>query len=97
MLTRVLLVVVLVGALVSLTPLAYADPLDPVWIPGIWDDDDQDNAVTLATSGVHGVTASWVDVGQPSLIVVARVLPQDPRAVVGTDLGLVQSRAPPSI
>lgn len=94
---RFCLVMALLGGLVSLTPLAYANPPDPVWISGIYDDDDQDDVVTLATSGSHAVTGPRADVCRPPLIVVARVLPQAPGAVVGTDLGAFQSRAPPSI
>jgi len=95
--TRFCLVIALLVGLLSLTPLAYASPPDPVWISGIYDDDDQDDVVTLATSGSHASTASLVDVCRPPLIVVARVLPQAPGAVVRIDLSAFQSRAPPSI
>src|SRR5262245_35179555 len=42
-----LLVVLLACALIGLTPLAYADPPDPLWITGCWDDDDCDNVVVV--------------------------------------------------
>src|SRR5262245_62646682 len=44
--TRVLAGLV-VCALIGLTPLAYADPPDPLWIFGYWDDDDFDNVVVV--------------------------------------------------
>jgi len=34
----------------GLTPLAYADPPDPTWIFGYWDDDDFDDVVGYVTS-----------------------------------------------
>jgi hypothetical protein len=40
----------LLGVLVLLTPLAYCTPPDPVWINGVFDDDDNDNGVFLVTS-----------------------------------------------
>ena len=96
MLARRGLILLLLACIVGLAPLAYADPPDPVWIPGVWDDDDQDDAILQATSGYHGITTSWVEVGRPPLIVVATVLPCDPFGVNGVDLGPVQSRAPPT-
>jgi hypothetical protein len=44
------LVTALVTVLVALTPLAYADPPDPTWVTGFFDDDDNDNGVFLITS-----------------------------------------------
>ena len=36
---------VLAGLIALLAPLAFADPPDPTWIGGYWDDDDFDNVV----------------------------------------------------
>lgn len=41
---------VLVGAFLALRALAFADPPDPSWIAGFWDDDDYDDVVILVTS-----------------------------------------------
>jgi hypothetical protein len=46
------LLVVLLVALVAVTPLAYATPPDPVWFSGFFDDDDNDNGVFLVTSSL---------------------------------------------
>ena len=44
-------VALLVVALVlGLTPAAYADPPDPTWIGGYWDDDDFDTVVVFIAS-----------------------------------------------
>jgi hypothetical protein len=49
-LSRTVLVLVLVALMLTLTPLAYADPPDPTWITGLWDDDDFDDVVGYITS-----------------------------------------------
>jgi len=36
--------------LILLTPLTYLEPPDPLWIGGIWDDDDSDAIVVLVRS-----------------------------------------------
>jgi hypothetical protein len=48
--SRTVLVLVLVALILTLTPLAYADPPDPTWITGLWDDDDFDDVVGYITS-----------------------------------------------
>jgi len=47
---RRLIMVALLGALACLRTLAYADPPDPTWIAGFWDDADFDDVVILITS-----------------------------------------------
>ncbi len=42
------------GALVSLTLLAYASSPDPLWIEGAYDGDDADDVVEAATSMAGG-------------------------------------------
>ena len=34
---------------ITLAPLAYATPVDPLWIPGIYDEADQDDVIGLLT------------------------------------------------
>jgi len=41
------LVGVTVCLLAVIAPLSYADPPDPLWIGGYWDDDDFDNVVVF--------------------------------------------------
>src|SRR2546425_9356830 len=45
-----LLMLTLIGALVCVRTLAYADPPDPTWIEGFWEDDDYDDVVFYTTS-----------------------------------------------
>ena len=44
---RGLVALVLVGLILWLTPAAYADPPDPTWLGGYWDDDDFDTVVVF--------------------------------------------------
>lgn len=43
-------ILLLTALLLTLTPLAYADPPDPTWVLGFWDDDDFDDVVGYITS-----------------------------------------------
>jgi len=47
--SRVLLLLIACFIL-GLTPLAFADPPDPTWLGGYWDDDDFDNVVVFLLS-----------------------------------------------
>ena len=57
---RQALVVLVVGLLLSLVPLAHSSPPDPTWMPGVWDNGDYDDIVTLVTSG-SGLIDAAVD------------------------------------
>src|SRR5215470_17572174 len=45
-------ILVLAASMLMLTPLAYADPPDPTWLSGYWDDDDFDDVVGYVTSAI---------------------------------------------
>ena len=45
----------LVSLLAILTPMAWASPVDPSWIKGVYDDGDHDDVVTYLTSNAVGV------------------------------------------
>lgn len=49
-LARRLLVLALLAIVVVLPFAAYADPLDPTWAGGYWDDDDFDYVILLVTN-----------------------------------------------
>ena len=44
------LLLLLAFLVLVLTPLAFADPPDPTWLGGYWDDDDFDNVVVVLLS-----------------------------------------------
>lgn len=80
--------------LAALAPLACADPPDPSWIAGFWDDDDYDWAVVMVT-GTSAVVDVAANVAGPSWSAVALATsPATPAtALVPTDSTF--SRAPP--
>jgi len=47
---RAALALTLLGCLALLAPLAYANPSDPTWVSGVFDDADLDVIVGLITS-----------------------------------------------
>jgi hypothetical protein len=68
MMTVVLSLRRLVGLLVilvvaALTPLAYADPPDPTWVDGFWDDDDYDSVVVMILGASGIVNQALPDAG----------------------------------
>jgi hypothetical protein len=85
----------LVGVIVTLTPMAYASPPDPSWIRGLYDAGDFDDVVLLLTSGVGVVEPfplAGVDTAQ---IARDRVAPADALSVAAPVLSTDRSRAPP--
>ena len=53
---RWLFVVVLIGLLLVLNPMAFASPPDPSWLGGFWDDADFDDVI-LHLTGCPAVSA----------------------------------------
>jgi len=74
----------LVAALLAgLVPAAYADPPDPTWIGGFWDDDDFD---TVIETGVDA---------EPFLVWIAGVDASSPDFVPSPLRNTSRPRAPP--
>jgi len=80
---------------VALPALAYASPPDSLWIPGIYDDADYDDVVSLATSAPGDVApAPPTDVqANPPLVGSVPGLAQTEPHAPGPSAGW--SRAPP--
>jgi hypothetical protein len=88
--------VLLVAALVSfaLGVTASADPPDPSWVSGFWDDDDQDSAI-IAILAMRAVVAS-VDLSLPTFLHIERfVAVPIGLGIVAPVSASVESRAPP--
>ena len=49
---RVVVIGLLVGAMLALTPLAQASPPDQTWIPGLYDNADYDDVVRAVTGAI---------------------------------------------
>ena len=85
---------VLVALVVGITPAAYAEPPDPSWIGGYWDDDDFDNVVVFIASACAITVLCTVDAG-PLWAPVARVAPCEPNAAPAPLCSVAYARAPP--
>ena len=47
----------LLGLIIALTSMAWASPIDPSWIKGIYDDGDFDDVLSHLTSGTSAIPA----------------------------------------
>ncbi len=82
-------------SLALLLALAYASPPDPSWIPGIYDDADYDDVVTLVMASTGNVaTATPVD-SRPTASLVERVPPFTDHIAVAPSHSASPPRAPP--
>ena len=93
---RVVLALFLIGAIVSLTPLAQASPPDPSWIKGVYDDDDFDNVVISVTSAVSAVELAPLLGLAPTEVVLGFVTPAGEGQTFLASAAVFQVRAPPS-
>ena len=76
-------------------PLAYASLPDPLWIPGIYDDDDQDEVIVAAANTVGSVDGLPAGPAAPTCVGDCRVFDRDasePSSAVASSL---HGRAPP--
>ena len=86
----------LVGVMMTLTPLAYAGPPDPTWIAGLYDNGDYDDVVLIVTAGAELVeTTPPHDLGL-MLTVAELVLPADESRPPALALPSNSARAPPT-
>jgi hypothetical protein len=83
-----------IGVIAVLAPLAYADPPDPSWIDGIWDDDDYDGVVVMVLSASGIVDIALVSCG-PVWSTVDSVPPLAVRATPAPVDDTATPRAPP--
>jgi hypothetical protein len=90
---RGIFAVALAILLVGLAPLAYAEPPDPTWLGGYWDDDDFDTVVAFVTSatavfaspvvhdfGLLSISDDRVELTEPSARSILLQTPSGPRA-----------------
>ena len=90
------LVLLLVGAMVPLAPLAYASPPDPGWIAGFWDNGDYDDVVLLATSAVGTADAHPPYPTMSAAVITASVSAPDESLLSTRPLSSWHTRAPPA-
>jgi hypothetical protein len=91
---RASIVVLLLGALLSLAPLAHASPPDATWIPGFYDNADYDDVVLAVTSAVTVCESAVVDPVGPATLCLDLILASEPRTVSPQPLKSVSTLAP---
>jgi hypothetical protein len=90
------LLLVLALALLALTPLAYASPPDPVWIPGFFDDGDNDDAVFLITSSSAALDPFPLNDSAPTSVHEPALLRDDAEPIACLCLAPSDARASPA-
>jgi hypothetical protein len=87
--------IVLLVALTLLAPLALASPPDPIWIHGIFDLGDSDDAIIAATC-TEGATDGAILPEVAVLVVVGAVPPSGSFSAPGSGVPVCRGRAPPA-
>ncbi len=85
----------LIAALLALTPAAYASPPDQTWISGLYDDADYDDVVLFITSGLGGIQPTLVWAPRVVAPVIGLVPPADTPVPALPPVAFSLSRAPP--
>ena len=91
---RRVVALVFVCLLAGLAPAAYADPPDPSWIGGYWDDDDFDNVVVFLLGTYAIVELPQSDTGHSEGLVNFIECPE-PLATPSPVDATASPRAPP--
>lgn len=87
---------VLLLALVLLTPLAYASPPDPVWVSGYFDDGDHDDVVVMVTSSGAAVDPFPLARESVTPTPAGTAVPDETRLAPSTVLSSRTPRSPPA-
>lgn len=91
------LLIPLSALLIALAPLAHANPPDPSWIPGIYDDGDFDDVVTLITAGAASVDTTPLDDLCPEPVALDSLPPIREQALPSSPLSSSPTRGPPAV
>jgi hypothetical protein len=97
MLAARLLAVVLVVALTGLAPLALASPPDPIWMGGLFDGGDSDDAVVAAAASEGVSDGMAAGAGEGVLTVVGTVRPPASIGRASSPAPVSRGRAPPPL
>jgi hypothetical protein len=92
---RRLAALTVIGTLVFGQLLAYADPPDPTWIPGFWDDADFDDVIVRVTSTVGASETGLLSTLAPHWVPIWSVSAADDRHDADPAFGPHPPRGPP--
>ncbi len=93
---RRLLLVLLAGAMVALTPAAHASPPDQTWIAGLYDNADYDDAVLAVLASLASLDRQPSHDPRDVDLVIAFVLTIDESLITPPSLSSNRTRAPPA-
>jgi hypothetical protein len=94
---RAPLAILLLSVVLALPPIAHAVPTDPVWIAGLYDDNDYDDVVLFIIGAVSAVDSSVVDPVDPAVVCLGRITPSRSQPVPLRPLASFSTRAPPRL
>ena len=94
---RATLGILLLGALLTLPPCAYASPTDPTWIPGFYDDNDYDDVILFITGAVTAVDSHIADTGGLVAVCLSLIASSRRQLVSARPLESLSTRAPPHL
>ena len=87
----------LVALLAALPPIVFADPPDPTWMGGYWDDDDFDNVVNAIATTFALKAPDRVAVEVPTLVIAAHATTSSEHGWRPPLLAAASPRAPPVV
>ena len=94
--SRKLLGLLIVAAVLALAPLAQSTPPDQTWIGGLYDNADYDDVVLLITGGVSTVESGILWSLWPVSKVISTVVPGGDQLIPLIPFPSSPSRAPPT-
>jgi hypothetical protein len=93
--TRRLVALTVVGVLCCARLLAYADPPDPTWIEGFWDDADYDDVIIRITSTTSTIDTDPLYALEPHWVPIWSIPPTDDTLTPCPAFTSHQPRGPP--
>lgn len=93
---RKLLVLLVVSAMIALTPLALASPSDQTWVPGLYDNADHDDVVLSVISSIEFVDSLTCRLGFVRTV-VEFIIRGEGKPAPTSSFWSAPTRAPPSI
>ena len=92
-----MLAALLLSVVVALPPIAHAAPTDPVWIAGLYDDNDYDDIVLFIIGAVGAVKSGVISPVGPVIICLGLITLGRPQFVSFRLLESLSTRAPPKL
>jgi hypothetical protein len=89
--------ILLLGVVLALPPIAHAAPTDPVWIAGLYDDNDYDDVVLFIIGAVSAVDSRVLGPVGPVVVCLGLICASKSRSAPVQPLAPFSTRAPPAL